>query len=835
MDNRIDLIMSSVQQFCREGYLLPKERKTLFDLAELHGIDRNELEEVLSKELEKVRVSRLENLYKAAKQPDAALSDKLEMFQQSRRQFPDMLKLGTLKLKVNPTVNAPAFVPLKETTGFCLLHDNQAEMACNVIQNVTMRLLLSIPRSLAQITIVDPVSMGADFIGLSGIDHHLLKVIDDEKQIQPFLQTMSRDLASFNFNELGNSFADIAEYNRTNRSKARPYQIIILSDYASVLDKNVLSEFKKVLKLAQKAGVFFLFAIEKQQLDDMPDMLDVFKQHQDEFPSLCVVDTVKKQVLAGQSEEVSFFNNAFDFALDEDLMFSSDTIFQFNHEYDPEKYPIGKKDDDHGDFCIESLNVTAGTVFKKDKAYSVSLQQSHDNIISVSKDVNVLEAMAIGMLKGMTQSYKHSELDYVFYNCGFISEDMTAANIIANIHSQKLQYMQTLLKHVGAMVEERKNLLANFNVSNYEAYRNATGETLPRVICMFGGIETLLDSENLSAIDSVMLLDQLLDEAGQYGIHFLLFGTPTLNLFKLNMAEHIRYKLISSLDEEEAMRVGISPTMDELNHQHQADSSILFDANQSASVKLEVVATDSEKQKGIASTFVPEEGALVKPKVFVDVDDSYPQAYRSCNADTLADSCFNMGIPVGIMRCYSEQFLTLNHENVLIAGDDDEGTMSILRSTFVALNRAGRQSAMSVFDASGNYLLGMPGMPGVKVCSDLDMLPVAENGVVCLLNVEVADADFVNKVYLLLGKAQQKHACVLLFVKDATVLCDLGIVSAFFSMRIALCNAPENFISPVSFVMNDELSMPDVPMQALCERNDVLNNMEINAMWLFNY
>lgn len=835
MDNRIDLIMSSVQQFCREGYLLPKERKTLFDLAELHSIDRDELEEVLSKELEKVRVSRLENLYKAAKQPDAALSDKPEMFQQSRRQFPDLLKMGTLKLKVNAKVNAPAFVPITDMAGLCVVHDGQVEMACNIIQNATMRLLLSIPRALARVTIVDPESMGADFIGLSGIDHHLLKVVDDEKQIQPFMQTMSRDLASFNFNELGSSFSDIAEYNRTNRSKARPYQIIILSDYASVLDKNVLSEFKKVLKLVQKAGVFFLFAIEKQQLDDMPDMLDVFKQHQDEFPSLCVVDTVKKQVLAGQSEEVSFFNNAYDFTLDEDLMFSSDTILQFNHEYDPENYPLGKTNDDHGDFCIESLNVTAGTVFKKDKAYSVSLQQSHDNIISVSKDVNVLEAMAIGMLKGMTQSYKHSELDYVFYNCGFISEDMTAANIIANIHSQKLQYMQTLLKHVGAMVEERKNLLANFNVSNYEAYRNATGETLPRVICMFGGIETLLDSENLSAIDSVMLLDQLLDEAGQYGIHFLLFGTPTLNLFKLNMAEYIRYKLISSLDEEEAMRVGISPTMDELNHQHQPDSSILFDANQSASVKLEVVATDSEKLKEIASAFVPEEGALVLPKVFVDVDDSYPQAYLGCNADTLADSCFDKGFPIGFMRCYSDCFASIGKENVMIVGDDDEGVLSILHSVYSSLKRMGNQPLMSVYDASGTYPLGLPGMPGVKVCSDLDMLPVAENGVVCLLNVGFADTDLVNKVYSLVGKAQQKHANVLLFEKDATALSELGMVSASFSMRIALCNAPEDFISSVSFMMNDELNLPQAPMQALYERNDVLNNMEINAMWLFNY
>ena len=54
-------------------------------------------------------------------------------------------------------------------------------MACNMIQNVAMRLLLSLPRSLGCVKIVDPASMGADYIGLSGIDGKLLKVIDDEK------------------------------------------------------------------------------------------------------------------------------------------------------------------------------------------------------------------------------------------------------------------------------------------------------------------------------------------------------------------------------------------------------------------------------------------------------------------------------------------------------------------------------------------------------------------------------------------------------------------------------------------------------------------------------
>ena len=835
MSNKIDLIMSSVQQFCREGYLLPKERQTLFDLAELHGIDKAELEAVLNAELEKVRAGRLENLYKVAKQPDAALSNKPELFQQSRRQFPDMLKLGTLKLKLNPKVTAPAFVPLKDLAGLCVIHDDNPEMACNILQNVAMRLLLSVPRSLARVTIVDPVSMGADYIGLSGIDGHLLKVIDDEKQVQPFLQAVSRESASFNFNELGSTFADIAEYNRTNRSKAHPYKVIIISDFPSMMDKSILPEIKKIAKLAQKTGVFFLFALDQQQLDDMPEMLDAFKLRQDECPKLCVIDTVKKELVAEQSDEVAFFNNAFDFEIDKELMFTSGTILHFNHEFDPNTYPIVVSYEDHGDFCIESLNVVTGKYPSKDKAYIVTLKQKHDNVISVSNDASALEAMAIGMLKGMALSYKRSELDYVFYNCSFIPESLTAKNVVANIHTDKLQYLQTLLKHIEALVASRKNLFAQANVTSFEAYRNAVEDTLPRVACLLGGVDQLLESEKLSAIESIMLLDQLLDEAGQYGIHFLLFGCPSANLFKLNLAEHVRFKLFSALNEEEAMRIGIFPTEEQLNHQNLPNGSILYDTNQAASVNLELAQNDANAMKEVEAAFISEEGPVAHPKAFMDINDNYPLVYKNVNTGNIAEESLQGRIPLGFLRCYSTQFATLGNGNVMIVGDDSDGEQSILRSVYFTLKRTGRINALSIFDAAGSYLLGLPGMPGVNVYSDLDTLPVAEDGVVFLLHSEALNAENINKVYALIDKAQQNHAQVLLLAKDDTILNNLGMTAAVFTEKLALCQAPEGFISPAFFYSNDELKMPTAPLQALYEKNTASDSMEINAMWLFNY
>ena len=122
-----------------------------------------------------------------------------------------------------------------------------------------------------------------------------------------------------------------------------------------------------------------------------------------------------------------------------------------------------------------------------------------------------------------------------------------------------------------------------------------------------------------------------------------------------------------------------------------------------------------------------------------------------------------------------------------------------------------------------------------NVYSDLEALPVAGDGIVCLLHTEVLDAININKMYALMDKVQQNRAQVLLFAKDDAIVNNLGMAAAAFTVKMALCHAPEGFISPVFFYSNDELSLPKMPMQALCERSNASGNMEINAMWLFNY
>lgn len=831
---KIDLIMPIIQDKCKSGYLQPNERQTLSELAEQQGIDKAELEAVLTRELDKVRKEWLNNLFKAAKQPDAALSDKIMLFKQPGRRFPDMLRIGSLRMKINPDVTAPAFVPTKDMTGLCIIHNNQAEMAYNMIQNVAMRLLLSLPRSLGCVNIVDPTSMGTDFIGLSRIDGKLKKVIDDEKQVQPFLQSLSKEVASFVFNELGLSFADIAEYNRSNRSKARPYQIVILADFQNFTDKNVLSEIRKINNLAAKTGIFFLFAIDAKQLIKTSDLLDVFKIKKEDNTRLCIIDTVKKHVCAEGNDEETFFNNAFDLMIDEERMFTAETILQLNHEFAPKDYPLKPFNDDDGDYAVESLNVVAGKIMNKDKPYTISLEQSCDNILCVSQDEKKLEKIAVGMLNAMVSRYKRSELNYVFYNCSFIPEDLISENIFANIHTDKMQYLQSLLKHVSQMVDDRIKLFHDANAASYEAYRNLVETPLSRIVCMIGGLDMILDSAGMSAVESVEMLDQLLNDAGKYGIHFILTGKSSSNLFKINLNEHIRFKIFGTLNEEEVLRTGVFISENNLLHQNQPNSSLVYDVSNGGTVKTELVDVDTDALKDMMKAFKNTDNPVVKPTVFVDLD-TYPKTYKGINAEILDDTCVSDDIPIGIPRCFDTQFVSLGHDNTMIVGNDPDGEYSLLRSVYVSMKRIGKLLNLIVLDVADSNPLGLPGMPGVNICHDVNKLSVSEGSIICILHADLFNNDTLSKLEAVIDELQNNHVQIVLFANNDMGSNGLGLIGTSFNTKIALRNAPDGFISPVHFLANDELRLPTAPLQAMCEQMDTQGNMVIKSMWLFNY
>lgn len=829
MEQKINLILSSIQGFCRKGYLRPKEREVLYDLADLHEIDRKVIDEYVSQELEKAKKAKYDWLIRISKQPDAAISDMPLFYPQSRRQFPDVVKVGSLALKMNPQVTAPLFVPIIDTDHFCIKYAESSEESLNVMQNITVRLLLSLPRSLTRITILDPENMGNQLLSLSSIDRDVLKVIGETSGVTTFLQNLSRDINTFNFNELGNKFASIADYNRTNRSKARPYNLVLIPDYPRVIQKEQIMALNQIMKLAHKIGVFFITTASAVDLESNPNVENVFKTNQ------CLIDMSTSKPVICSFEPMQIINNGFDIVLKKEIEFTNDTLYDINHELKPDAYPDVIIPE--GKDSIESISLSVGKNKQNDKSVNIQLQGENDNLLIVSGDSQQVADLTNCAVYHAIMDYKSGEVKFAFCNYEAIPAEVFGDDLMVNIKSSKATYVKGLFDHLTSIVEERKQI---FGDNDYVGYRRNTDEVIPRIVVVISSIDSLLGSEDIEAVEIIMQLDQLLGNAGRYGIHFILAGQPSNDFFKINLQSNVQFKMLGRINALDASTLGIFLNEDDLRVLEDSASAILVMSEEGENINFIMNPLNSAMMSNMVEQMSEcQSGAKYEaPSVFCDQNDSYPSCYAQINANNVSDKVLKDSFPIGFMRAYANSFCSLKVGDVftMVIGDDQEAVLSIMKSLHTALLCQGIANGLSVFDAQGSNPIGIAGLPGVSLYDNLDYTPIKEHGAVCLLNMESYDYNDLQPLESFLNRAHDAKTKVLFFSKE-DVFAEGKVSSSLFDAKekIALMQAPENFISQIHFVSNERLSLPHSAYGAVLEQETDNFVTKANALWLFKY
>lgn len=825
MDSNINLILPSIQSFCRQGFLLPLQKQALYSMAEAHGIARDELEKYITVELKNARKATLEALYKASKQPDAAICDEVKLYTQSRRQFPDVVQLGSLTLKMNKNVHAPAFVPIQGMNGLCVKYSASHENARNILLNATIRIILSIRRSLAKITLVDPVNMGADFLQLSGLDRRLLTVLKEDNEVVSYFQKLVKDLSDFNFNEMGNRYEDLSSYNRDHISNARPYELIIVPDLPTCLNKNCLPLLERIIKLSNKLGVFFMFTVKVSDLKTNPTLLDVFQNN------LCIVDLNNNVPAIETTEVTKLFNNAYDFSPRTELEFDNNTINEINHEFDPASWNIAKTDNS-GLYSVESVVITLGNKTTNGKNVSVQLERQGDNMLVLSSDASLVDKNIQNIIGGIVNNYKHNEISYMFYNCPSINASVNGDDVNLNIHTDKWHYLQGMLRHLAEIIENRKQL---FNGLDYTAYRNSNEGNMPRIICVINEIDKALDTDDISAVESIMILDTLLGVAGQYGVHFILAGSPTFSFFKINISEYVNYMLLSALSELETSQIGLFLNEEDIIQIRTKDQNFLYSPKLGQNVVLESPSNDENWKKALEKLSISN-GSISVPTNLEDFGDTYPPSYSEIKIPQISDSALEGVIPIGVIRGLSNSYAGLKQTgvNTFIVGNDTESSESILKSVYETQKRKGFSDGFYVYDAANTYLIGISGLPGVNPHSQLSTITAKPNGVICLLNMDEYDFYSSTEFDRLMDQAAQVNSKIIIFSKtDLLSEGKLGIFQNRFSEKIAIAGVPESFATPLLLASSTPISVPQCPYCALLETSLTNYSTDINGLWLY--
>ena len=821
MDTNLNLLVPHIRHFCEAGYIRKAERDALYNMADLYHVRHSDVDAMINEEISRAKKQMISDLFRYSGQPEAALKQEVKLYPESKRGFPEVIDVGMLQLELNPEVTIPACISVAGKAGVAFVGKDM-KSACSFVQNIAVRLLLSIPRGLAKVTLIDPEYNGMSFIEMSGLDRGgILEVIADEKDVAPFLQRCNQFSSSFSFDKLGIRFSDIAAYNKLNRAAAYPYHIILVAGNKACFNEQSLAVLEKLFRIAARTGYFFLFAV-------TPDMLSEESGRLLADNTCLIDDTGSRPAIAAKDPAYDLYNNACKFVPQVQVAFDGTVIAEINHEFDRDKYPAAETPVDV-DMPTSVQNLSLAWEEKDvctdlpavDKAHVVFFYDRKEKANIVWRN----------MLFTLNESLNPDEVRVYLYNSGALSAKRHLPVVANRILSDKYVYLKGLLLHLSGIISARQDEFAKVGVSTYTEYREKTNKALPRVLAVIDEIGKVVSDNDLETEDIIRILNECLEKGGHCGVHFILGGEYTSNCLKLNL-EAVNVKMYSGMSSQQAMELGLAFPETASTDGVQGFRLVICDAEDESTTVVDVEKADVSEigVKGVPSF------AGVSPADFIDLPgNEYPDAYKELRIDNVVFDEYAGVCPVGIPRFFSDRFysIPLDGRRLLVSGNDPAGERSLLHS-FETVAR--KQSVpFQVLDGSSRNAVGIPGLRS-EVLSDLKQVKFVKGGILCIRKMDSLSVSRIPELESALDEADRFNMTVVLFISpDAFKQDDWEGLLLRFSEKLALMDAPEDFVSPVHFIVNEKLEMPMIPLQCLYEGPQSVSGTGVDMFWLFNF
>ncbi len=820
MDTNLNLLVPHIRHFCEAGYIRKAERVALYNMADLYAVPHAEVDALVEQEINRVKEQMISELFRYSGQPEAALKPEFKLYPESKRSFPEVLDVGTLQLELNPEIVVPACISVAGLAGVTYV-GKDLKSSCDFVQNIAIRLLLSIPRGLAKVTLIDPEYMGMSFIELSGLDRGgILDVISDEKEVFPFLQRCNQFSSSFSFDQLGIRFSDIAAYNKLNRAAAYPYHIVLIAGNEACFNEQSMAALDRLFRLAARTGYFFLFAL-------TPDLLTESTKRLLGDNTCYIDDSGSRATIATKDNPYDLYNRACKFVPEIQVAFDDTVIAEINHEFDRDKYSaVVQPVSSDTPTSIQTLNL-----FWEEKGFNTALPAADKaNVVFFYDKKEKASAVWKTMLSSLDGSLTPDEVKVYLFNTNCLSDDRYLPILANRIHSDKFVYLNGLIRHVSGIISARNDEFSKVGVLNYTEYREKTNQAIPRILVVVDDIGKVCSDYDLETEEIIRLLNESLEKSARFGIHFVLGGEYSSDCLKIDFS-NIRYRLYSGLSSQQMMELGLSLPDTVIADIPQGFRLAICDVDEDSSTVLELKQPSTSE----IGTKTRQDVIIGSPIDFIDLPgDDYPDNYKAFSIDNVALDGYVNACPVGIPRFYSDRFysLPLDGRMILVSGNDSVGERSLLHSLETVSRK--RSLSFQVYDGSARNAVGIPGLRS-EVLHELKQVKFVNGGVLCIRKIEVAPAE-ISEWTSLLDEADRFNMTVVLFVSPGMFAQDEWEgVFAKFDAKLALQEAPEDFVSPVHFIVNEKLELPSAPLQALYESTQSVSGMGVDMFWLFNF
>ena len=465
------------------------------------------------------------------------------------RKFSSIIRFGELRVDLQRiTKNVPKELALPETFSVpallsfpkqasLLIHADHAgrSEAIRTLQSVMMRLLTCLPPGRARFTIIDPLGLGQNFAGfmhLADYDEALVgsRIWTSGEHIEQRLADLTEHMETVIQKYLRNEFETIDDYNEQAGELAEPYRFLVIADLPTNFSDVAIQRLNSIASTGARCGVYTLVVRDTRQT--LPA-----GSHLDEL----------------HARSVNLVQQDGRFAWD-------DKVFR--------QFPLTLDTPPAEEFLTRVLHVV-GRYAKEAKRVEVPFETiapppdkfwsgstTHDISVPIGKmGATRLQTLRLGrgvaqhgLIAGKTGSGKSTLLHVLITNLAmwyspdevefylvdfkkgvefkaYATRDLPHARAIA-VESDR-EFGLSVLQRVDVELTRRGEMFRKLGVQDLPAYREATGQRLPRTLLIIDEFQEFFSEDDKLAQDAGLLLDRLVRQGRAFGIHVLL-GSQTI-------------------------------------------------------------------------------------------------------------------------------------------------------------------------------------------------------------------------------------------------------------------------------------------------------------------
>ena len=241
--------------------------------------------------------------------------------------IPSPIQIGYLKPLISDNdIKIRAFIDFVSGKGICIeLNKSNGTEAHQFLQNVGLKILLSLNPSVINVILIDPEGSGANFKLLLGYEKAKPNLILSKSEIGAKLSDILKTFNKLQTENLTFKYDNLEELNLNESKLAKPYTFIFISNYPSGFKKEDQAMLESIISKGNTFGTFVFMSYDPSIKSDW--------MKSDEIESVLKEITLFKQNTSGYKiyncKESDIYNNNYDIQLEKEYPSTAIELISF--------------------------------------------------------------------------------------------------------------------------------------------------------------------------------------------------------------------------------------------------------------------------------------------------------------------------------------------------------------------------------------------------------------------------------------------------------------------------------------------------------------------------